>query len=416
MAEINFQELSQLTQLIGRALESGQELNPGLLDLFNGMSSTQKSLITANLSANTKIALGEQATKRAAETAGIRSESLKYAEAEKTARTTGVANIRRQQAENITERKTAGAENIVRLKGEEARKTAEFTSSLESKKLRASEESATRAAREARRLADETARSSVQTVYRIAKSGGNVEDAMKVVQALNNKPAELAAQKAALGGQSEYNKSMFNALSMVDKAWTDAGLPLDALSAEGRKTYAKELLGGNADWTRDIRLEAVKVAEAQKLASAKLSMEDELASIVGKGNRKKIAGLFSEVAPGVASAGELAKLRMPLLEAAKAAAKSSRNMKLGIGGGIAALLAAPLLNAIMGGGKKDKMDPKMQMMLAQQLGQMQNGGDIGSLETGRTLNSVSKLLTIIKAIQGVAGANPQPQNDLYRLA
>lgn len=107
--------------------------------------------------------------------------------------------------------------------------------------------------------------------------------------------------------------------------------------------------------------------------------------------RSALAGLESPKPRRVAAA------RREALGAAKtAASKGSMRRKLGRGGlgAGALLLLAPMLF-----GKKDGIDPAIQMALAQQ---MSGAGQDGGHSSSKTLTDVGKLLAIIKSLQGLA--------------
>ncbi len=80
-------------------------------------------------------------------------------------------------------------------------------------------------------------------------------------------------------------------------------------------------------------------------------------------------------------------------------AGKAQKFKKGAGMGVGLLAMLPFLF----GNKKDQtVDPAIQMQLAQQLAGGGGGSGGGGVNTGRTLTDVSKLLSIIKALQGMA--------------
>lgn len=96
-----------------------------------------------------------------------------------------------------------------------------------------------------------------------------------------------------------------------------------------------------------------------------------------------------------------------LADEIKGVMRSAGLKKFGYGAG-ATLLAGLLAKKIFGGAGEqvNQLSPDIQMALAARLQEAQ-GGEDGAKATSRTLSDIGKLLSIIKVLQGVGGAEAQ---------
>lgn len=258
-------------------------------------------------------------------------------------------------------------------------------------------------------------KSVVQIATALQEEGLNTEDALRLAQQLADKEAEIYTQRDRakrdlklitenidrLGtNAAEYaeGKAPLRRLRLLQEQHSDIYRSTDDPSLRRRAdAILRQAQAGREEVERQRQHEKLRSKRMMRLSEAKKS-------------RVRSLGLPESAVPEEVLQLRGATGRSRLAESIKQATKSQKLGRLktaGVAGGAAAIALPILAKMIFGGSKEDTINPEMQMMLAQQIGQArgQDGG-IGSLETSRTLNNVSKLLGILKILQEQAAQQP----------